>query len=70
MKSLAIQEVKNWKYIAPVINRDLVKEPLYKGRFAMAQKPSQFAIENNLLSVPNNLKTLDKDKAIICFKNN
>ena len=68
MKSLAIQEVKNWKYIAPVINRDLVKEPLYKGRFAMAKKPSQYAIENNLLSVPNNLKTLDKDKAIICFQ--
>lgn len=51
MKSLQACAVKEWPQITPVTREDLVKAPLDKGPWAMAQLPLDFSKKYNLLHV-------------------
>ncbi len=63
MQSLAKSEVNNWPYIAPVINRDIAKQPLFTGKFAMAKKPYDYAVKHKILKDIKDLSSLDKSVA-------
>lgn len=67
MKSLKQSEVKLWPYIAPVIDIDFMKEDFFKGPFAMAMKPYNFAVKYRLLLEEKNVGSLDKVKASKLF---
>ena len=49
MNSLRDQESVNWKQIIPVCGKDIVKESIDKGPWAMAQTPIEFAKAHKLL---------------------
>lgn len=63
MKSLAKNEVHVWPHINPVLNVDLIKEPLDSGPFAMAYRPYDLSVKANLLSDPRNVSSLINHKA-------
>lgn len=67
MKSLKQSEVVLWPYIAPVIDIDFMKEDFFKGPFAMAMKPYNFAVKYRLLLEEKNVGSLDKTKASKLF---
>lgn len=49
MKLLRDQEQQNWPQIMPVISKDLIKEDVRIGPWAMALTPMEFAKQHNLL---------------------
>jgi intracellular multiplication protein IcmP len=49
MKSLRMQEQRNWSSIMPIIKEDLVAEDISKGPWAMALSPMEFARRHQLL---------------------
>jgi intracellular multiplication protein IcmP len=49
MKSLRKQEVHNWPQISPIINLDLVSEPLNDGPWAMATLPLTYCKRHGLI---------------------
>lgn len=51
MKTLRKHEVENWPQITPVVARDLVKEKLDQGTWAMSKLPLDFCREHKLLKV-------------------
>lgn len=55
MKTLAQSEQRLWPAIAPVVNLDLIKEPIDKGKWAMAKRPVDFARYYGLLDEENKL---------------
>lgn len=55
MKTLAKSEQRQWPAIAPVVNLDLVSEPIDKGKWAMAKRPVDFARYYSLLDEENKL---------------
>lgn len=63
MKTLKQSEQNLWPYIAPVVNIDLIKEPLDKGPYAMAIPPYEYAVKYKLLADESNTASLDKVKA-------
>lgn len=67
MQSLKESEVSLWPYIAPAIDIDFMKQDFFKGPYAMAQKPYDFAIKFKLLEDEFNVATLDKNKATELF---
>ena len=50
MKSLKKTVHKNWPEITPIMHLDLVKQPLMKGPWAMAQTPLEFCKQHKLLT--------------------
>lgn len=67
MKSLKQSEVNIWPYISPVVDIDFMKEDFFKGPFAIAEKPYEFAVKYKLLEDERNTGTLDKTKATKLF---
>lgn len=63
MKTLKQSEQTLWPYIAPVVDIDLIKEPLDSGPYAMAIPPYEYAVKYKLLSDESNTSSLDKVKA-------
>ncbi len=55
MKTLVKSEQKLWPAIAPVVNLDLVSEPIHEGKWAMAMRPVDFAKKYGLLDEENKL---------------
>lgn len=49
MKTLKVQEQKNWPSISPVVREDLVNVDINTGAWAMAMSPMEFARKYNLL---------------------
>jgi intracellular multiplication protein IcmP len=49
MKSLRNTVHKNWPEITPIMNLDLIKQPLMEGPWAMAQTPLEFCKQRKLL---------------------
>lgn len=61
------QEIKVWKFLAPVAHLDLLNQDPTKGPWASAKKPQEVAIELKLLNNPKDLTSLNKDKALKYF---
>ena len=59
-KKLLKSEVTLWPWVYPILNLDLAKEPIDKGKWAMNKKPLDFCKKYNLLIENNNL---DGDRA-------
>jgi intracellular multiplication protein IcmP len=59
MKTLSAQEQVNWSAIMPVMGKDLVKEDISVGPWAMALLPMEFARKYNLLKKED--RVLDKN---------
>lgn len=51
MKTLRKEEVENWPQITPVLSKDILKQDLDKGAWAMSKLPLDFCKENKLLKV-------------------
>lgn len=49
ISSLARAQVNIWPWIAPVLQLDLIKQPIDKGEWAMARRPADFAKKYRLL---------------------
>lgn len=64
LKSLKSAEVENWPQIVPVLKKDLVKQPLDDGPWAMSMQPLYFAKKYNLIEVVKN----DKDEYVYQIK--
>lgn len=55
-KELLVAQSKIWPWVTPILNADLIKEPVLKGIWAMAKRPVDFCRHYRLL----NGKSLDK----------
>lgn len=59
MRTLLKNNVKEFPYMAPVANIDLLQMPLYEGYWEVPLSPLEFAVKHNLILDSNN-KTLPK----------
>lgn len=69
MNSLRDSEKDLWPYIYPVLNQDILSYDLETGPYAMAAKPYNFCVNNNLLENDRDLTSLNKVKAEKIFIN-
>lgn len=60
--TLMQQEVNNvWRYLKPIISENLLEN--FSPDWAKAMKPQEFAIHNDLLNIPQDLMSLNEEKA-------
>lgn len=62
MKSLKQSEQRLWPYIAPVVSKNVLDEPMIEGPYSMAVKPYDFCKNFGLLTDVRNVGSLDRVK--------
>ena len=62
MTTLKQSEQRLWPYIAPVVTKNVLKEPMLEGPYSMALKPYDYCVKYNLLTDVRSVGSLDRVK--------